>query len=300
MKPPLRLAGMVVFGVVALVLGSTLLRRPCVFAAAPVAFPSTSGNAPFTETSWEKLSDQNLKTYGKAAMPNPKAWRHGETEHFIIHFQKLAEAQRAARDVEFYYQHLKKTFGLDHDYHKGKCRLFIFAKANDWATFLAALNKERFISVTHSGEMGVIAYANDEGFSRQLAFPVTCSVLYHYFPKLPPFWFQLGMAEFEIGNAYAKMKGIGGGERGSGRRGSSIYPLEDLLTATAFPSDRSEFARTSERLVRFLLGKLGPQKFVTLAIKLCEAEKFEEAILEVAPDKFKSYNDFKSAYAQFQ
>jgi hypothetical protein len=39
---------------------------------------------------------------------------------------------------------------------------------------------------------------------------------------------------------------------------------------------------------------------VSLALKLGDGEKFEDAILEVAPEKFKSYRDFSQLFFQFQ
>ncbi len=83
----------------------------------------------------------------------------------------------------------------------------------------------------------------------------------------------------------------------------SCYPLEQALAAASSPKDSSqryEYSRTCERLVRFLLTKLGRQRFVSLGLKLGDGIAFRDAVLDVYPDKFKTYQDFLAAYTLFK
>ncbi|MFA5189999.1 MAG: hypothetical protein WC740_04690 [Verrucomicrobiia bacterium] len=300
MKLPLHCAGTVIFWVVSLACTLPPIAHAHILPVLPAVAPGNA--AAFSEKQWDQLSDKDLKDWGKLAIKNSK-WRHGETEHFIIHYQKLSEAQRAARESEIYCEYLKTDLGLVKDYHKGKNHLFIYAKEEDWNSFCFETKRNRILVSTHyDGEMFILARSNDSTFSQQLAFPVTCAVLRRFFSKDPPHWVTTGVANFEEGNAYKQMKGIGGGDRGSGRRGSAAYPMESLLAANNSPRDSSqryEYSRTCERLVRFLLTKLDRQRFVTLVTKLCERVSFQTAIPAVYPEKFKTYQEFLTAYNSF-
>ncbi len=300
MKAPFLRAGAALFCVVTLAAGqfpSTPPRTP----AAPPA-PAPGAGAAFAEKSWDQLSDKLLLEWGKQAIASGK-WRHGETEHMVIHYQKLAEAQRAAREAEAYYDYITKDFGLEKDYRKGKSHLFIFARNSDWVAFCTEVGKGRIASTSRYSEMYIEAPANNESFSRNLAFPVSCCVMYRFFPKYVPYWVVTGVAFFEEGNAYKKLKGIGGGARGSERHGTAQYPLKDLLLVTASPTDTHEmyeYYRTCERLVRFLLVKGDHRRFVPLVTKVNNGMPFQQAVVEVYPEKFKTFNEFQAAYDLFQ
>ena len=46
----------------------------------------------FTEKSWEQLSSKTVSGWGRAALDiQPQKWKHGETDHFIIHFFRNGE-----------------------------------------------------------------------------------------------------------------------------------------------------------------------------------------------------------------
>jgi hypothetical protein len=48
--------------------------------------------------------------------------------------------------------------------------------------------------------------------------------------------------------------------------------------------------------VRFLITKLDRKRFLPLVNKIVEGAKFEDAVLAVYPDKFKTFADFERAY----
>lgn len=300
MKAPFLRAGTALFCVVTLAAAQFRPTPPRTPAAPPAPAPGAS--AAFVEKSLEQLSDKTLEDWGKKAMAGAK-WRHGETEHMIIHFQKLAEAQRAAREAEAYYDYITKDLGLTKDYRTGKSHLFIFAKSNDWFSFCTEIGKGRIFCTSKGSEMFIEAPANSATFSRHLAFPVTSCVLYRFFPKRVPLWVYQGVSYFEEGNAYKKNKGIAGGERGSERRGTATYSLVDLLNVTQWPTDsseRREYDRTCEKLVRFLLTQVDRRRFASLVLKLGDGVTFQQAVVEVYPDKFKTYKEFQTAYNSFQ
>jgi hypothetical protein len=298
MIPELVRAGMGLVFVAASVCGQSPAFRPqSPPAPPPLLLPAQGAATAFVEKPWDQLSDKTLAEWGQAAMKSAKSWRHGETRSFVIHYHKLAEAQRAAREAEFYYEYVKKDLLLEKDYDTGKNHLFIFDDRTEWETFLAALNKEYFVS-THKGkEMFVYAPANDQTFSQRLAFPVTNCAFRRYFPKALPYWLRIGLGEFETGNAYKQMKGIAGGSRGSGKRQRARdYPFEKLFAAAEYPSQRTDFIATAERIARILLNDLDRKRFVPLGMKLCEGATFEKTIVEMYPQRFRTFDDFRRLY----
>ena len=75
-------------------------------AAGQTSSPAPRAAAPglmLAEKSWEKLSNKKLMEFGEKALgADPHRWKHGETEHFVFHFQELADAQTVGELAEAY------------------------------------------------------------------------------------------------------------------------------------------------------------------------------------------------------
>jgi hypothetical protein len=272
-------------------------------APAPPITPALRGaDTQLVEKPWEQISDQQLFEHGKTALgQNPSKWRHAETEHFVIHYHKRIDAQKVARQAEFYYEQVKKDLMVEKDRFDRKSHIFLFEKDEEWRQFVAeAKLMEWSAGVSYRSELYFLSRQGTGDFAAgTLAHEMTHCIFYRFVPKRIPMWLNEGFAEFESGNAYAKFKGIGGGNRGSGRRGAADFPLQKLLAATEYPKDRQEvheFYRTSERLVRFLMTKLDRNRFVPLVMKLADGATLENAVLEIHPDKFKSFDEFVKRY----
>ena len=190
---------------------------------------------------------------------------------------------------------------VDKDRFDRKNHVFLFEKDEEWRQFVAdAKLPEWSAGVSSRSELFFLSRQGQGDFAAgTLAHETTHCVFYRFVPRRIPMWLNEGFAEFESGNAYAKFKGIGGGSRGSGRGGQAGYPLPKLLAATEYPKEPSEvheFYRTSERLVRFIITKLDRNRFVPLVLKLADGESLEKALLEIYPDRFKSYDEFVKRY----
>jgi hypothetical protein len=257
------------------------------------------------EKPWDKISDQQLFNHGKVALGNnPGAWKHAETDHFVVHYHKIFDAKKVVRQAEFYYQQIKNDLQVAQDRYDRKNQIFVFDKSPEWQQFIQdAKIHEWAAGLSSRSELFFHSRDREGDFaSGVLAHETTHCIFYRFVPKRIPLWLNEGFAEFESGNAYAKFKGIGGGSRGSGKQGAANFPLKKLLAAKEYPEDKTqvhEFYRTSERLVRFLLKKLDPKQFVPLAMKVAEGATLEDAVMEVYPGKFKSFDEFVERYQKF-
>ena len=267
--------------------------------AAPNAPAGRGADVQLVEKPWEQITDQQLFEHGKTALgQNPSKWHHAETEHFVIHFHKRIDAQKVARQAEFYYDQVKKDLLAEKDRFDRKSHIFLFEKDAEWHQFVAdAKFMEWSAGVSYRSELYFLSRQGSGDFAAgTLAHEMTHCIFYRFVPRRIPMWLNEGFAEFESGNAYAKFKGIGGGNRGSGRGGAAGYPLQKLLTATEYPKEQEdvrEFYRTSERL---LITKLDRSRFVPLVIKIADGAKLETAVLEIYSDKFKSFDEFVKRY----
>ena len=270
--------------------------------AAPALPGARGADVPFVEKPWEQITDKQLFEHGKIALgENPSKWHHAETEHFVVHFHKRIDAQKVVRQAEFYYEQVKKDLQVEKDRFDRKSHVFLFEKDSEWHQFVAdAKLMEWSAGVSSRSELYFLSRQGAGDFAAgTLAHEMTHCIFYRFVPRRIPMWLNEGFAEFESGNAYAKFKGIGGGNRGSGRGGAAGYPLQKLLAATEYPTEQAaihEFYRTSERLVRFLVTKLDRNRFVPLVMKLADGVSLEKAVLEIYPDKFKSFDEFVKRY----
>jgi len=270
--------------------------------ATPTAPVARGADTQLVEKPWEQITDQQLFDHGKTALgQNPSKWHHAETEHFVIHFHKRIDAQKVVRQAEFYYDQVKKDLMVEKDRFDRKSHIFLFEKEEEWHQFVAdAKFMEWAAGVSSRSELYFLSRKGSGDFAAgTLAHEMTHCIFYRFVPRRIPMWLNEGFAEFESGNAYAKFKGIGGGNRGSGRGGAAGYPLQKLLAAKEYPKDRNdvhEFYRTSERLVRFLITKLDRNRFVPLVMKIADGASLESAVLEIHADKFKSFDEFVKRY----
>jgi hypothetical protein len=101
---------------------------------------------------WSTISDQSISDWGQAALAiNPGKWKHGETEHFIIHFNRNGEM--IARRCENFYTEIKEFFGNRKDRMENhKSQVFAFYESSDWNKFIAATGLHQFAGVTRGSE----------------------------------------------------------------------------------------------------------------------------------------------------
>lgn len=215
-----------------------------------------AGNTPVNleEKPFVGLSDQRVSDVGRAALAiDTDSWKHGETQHFVIHFQR--SGQRIAGRCEDFYAETREFFGNRSDLKAAyKSHVFAFSDPTAWAAFKRAVElNPLFSGVTADNEFFWKA-TDDRGQFEDLA-PVqrhemTHLVFNRFFEGRPPLWLNEGVAEY-FGHRHEFTST-------AFRRRLKEAPglaLEDLFAATKLPrsdDDVHAFYAESSRIVFFL------------------------------------------------
>ena len=258
--------------------------------------------AKLVETEFDKLSDRTLSDRAKLALKDDKIkWRHGETEHFVYHFQRLTEAQKMAREAEFYYWKIKEDLAVKDDLARGKSHVVIFSREDQWKIFTTDAGIPIWsVGFAVGRELFLLVEPGSSNASDRLAHEMTHLVFFRFVPKPVPLWLNEGFAEYESQAAYAKLKGVGVLAPKSGR--AMPMNLDRLTSLKAYPEDPREvqsFYVESERLVRFLITRHAKESFVPFVNLLADGATFEQALLEKYT-KYRKLEEFKKQFERFQ
>jgi hypothetical protein len=178
-----------------------LPQLPSLPSLTPLSSASSSRDS-FVEKPWDKLSDTELSDWGKLALEiNAAKWKHGETEHFVVHFFRNGEM--IARRSEKFYGEIREFFGNRKDSREGrKSHIFAFYESADWGKFKAddkvSLGKN-FAGVTRGNEFLYMPVNGDKQFDSRgkvQAHEMTHLVFNRFFTGRPPLWLNEGVAEY--------------------------------------------------------------------------------------------------------
>lgn len=289
---------------VALIAAGVVLHANAVLADRQSENEARQKRAKLVEKPLAQLSDTNLSARAQIALRSvDHKWRHGETDHFIYHFQRITEASRLAREAEFFYWKIKDDLRVTGDVLKTKSHIFLMSRKDRWEIFVADARAPYWsVGFAAGRELFMLAEAGDTDISDLLAHELTHLVFFRFVPRQPPLWLHEGFAEYESKAAYARLKGIGMSRQ---RGKNEVAPLDvaQLTGIDAYPSEPAEvyqFYRESERLARFLVTEHDPKQFVPLVNLLADGRTFEQALLETYGSKYRSLDEFKKRYQRFQ
>lgn len=286
-----------------------LLRLGIVLLAVALTAPRAAGQTPaaraaapavkLVEKPWEKLSSKKLMEFGEKALGGePQAWKHGETEHFVFHFQELADAQQVGELAEAYYRQIQADLGVTQDRLTRKNHVFIFNDGDKWQQFVQIVRiGEWAMGVARRTELFLFSPKGSRFATGALGHEITHCIFYRFVPNPVPLWLNEGFAEFESIHAYAKFRGLDETRYGSR---PILYPLKPLLAATRYPKEEVwKFYAASERLVRFLLTRQDRRKFLPFVQMVASGAKTEDALLFIYHDSFKTFAEFAAAFEKF-
>ena len=279
------------------------------FAATP---PSAAPrDTKLVEKKFEELSNQTPSADGvKALAINAAKWRHAETDNFILHYRRVTEAQKVAREVEYDLWFVATTLGATKDRYTKKSHVYVFEDAEEWKQFLAvssnpmkwaasyAYGDELFLNVRGGGNTGPGANFD----SNTLAHETTHAVVARIYPgKRWPLWLNEGFAEYMGGASIAARKGQSA-KRHQGNLTMAEMPLATLESLAAYPANEAgigQLYQTSEKFVRFLMSEGPKERIAQFIDAVVGGKKMQEAVLEVYGDKFKSWDAFMRKYERF-
>lgn len=282
--------------------------------AAPAPWPSAAPEASpprevaLVEKPLAAMPPTNLSPLARRALAfDPEKWKHAETPNFVLHYRRVTEAQKVAREIEYDLWFTAKTLGAAPDRYRQKSNVFVFEDDAEWAQFLSdghmpewmasfAFGDELFLEVRNTAGSGP-RFASDI-----LAHETTHAVVARLYPgQIWPLWLSEGFAEYMSGASVAARKGqtLKRLQHNLTEAGMS---LDDLFAMTAYPTDQEKVAQlyeTSERLVRFLMTELPRERLARFAEAIGGGATFDRALLAVYGDKIKDMDAFRAAYAKF-
>ena len=153
----------------------------------------------FKEKKLDDFSDTAMSDWGDLALGiSHLKWKHGETEHFIIHFFRNGE--KIARRCEVFYTEIKEFFGNRPDLRSAqKSQVFAFHDGADWKQFTGKITLEWAGGVTRGDEFFYLP-VNEEGRfdnkGKVQAHEMTHLIFNRFFRGHPPLWLNEGIAEY--------------------------------------------------------------------------------------------------------
>ncbi len=264
------------------------------------------GEVPLVERPWDQLSNTTVSPNGEKALAiNPKRWKHAETDNFILHYRRVTEAHKVAREIEYDIWFVAKTLGASKDAYKKKSHVFIFEDDMEWERFLAdttipnwagsfAIGDELFLNVRRSEATGSFD-------SRTLAHETTHAVVARLYTTRWPLWLSEGFAEYMGTASVAARKNVFLKGQQHTLPFASLS-LDQMTAMTRYPDDPvqvSQLYESSEKLVRFILTDLPKDRFLSFVDAILAGYPLKDAVMRIYGDKFKDFGEFEKKYERF-
>lgn len=259
------------------------------------------------EKKWEELPNQEVSPQGREALDiDAKKWKHAETENFILHYRRVTEAKKVAREIEYDLWFVAKTLGAEKKDYARKSHVYVFEDEAEWKSFLGQMGLPEWVASYALGDelfLNVRQTAGANRFDSQtLAHETTHAVVARlYVGKNWPLWLGEGFAEYMGGASVAARKNQTV-KRHQGKLRAADMPLEELVSLTNYPSDRelvSRLYQTSEQFVRFLMNDFPPDRFPKFIDAMLEGGDLQATVLKLYGDKVKDWSDFMRKYERF-
>jgi hypothetical protein len=252
------------------------------------------------EKTWEQLTDKELSDWGRQALKiNSAKWKHGETEHFVIHHFRMGEM--VARRCELFYSDIRQFFGNRADQIPGKkSHVFAFFEPADWKQFVAGTGlPAQARGVTRGNEFFYMPVDDGKQFDfkgRVQAHEMTHLVFNRFFTGMPPLWLNEGIAEY-----FGMRKTMTTIDFRKALGAAPAFDLDALLTAKRYPTgEQAMFAFYTEAaiVVDFLTESAQRQALLPKFVdSLIEGKSLEESLNTYG---YKSIEEFYTAYKTYR
>ena len=245
------------------------------------------------EVAFAELSQPDQNPLGAQALAiNAADWKHGETEHFIYHYQRSYVATPVAVEAEFSFRVIAKELAQPQVPWPQKAHIYIFERPDAWESFQTAGQLEQWTGGIQSGGSLFIVRNPAYRFSdNTLGHEVAHLVLYRLYGPRIPLWLNEGFAQYVSKNAHAsyqRARGYLSKPSSNSVASEKLFPLTALATMTYPPTEQVEtFYDESERLVRFLAASDKP-KFLELLDLLAKGQTLSDALVRTNAATFPS------------
>lgn len=271
--------------------------------------PEPPREIPLKVVKIEDLPDLEISEHGRIALAlDPEKWRLAETPNFMIHYRRVTEAKKVAREVEYDLWFVAEALKASREQYAKKSQVFVFQDEAEWAEFLSKLpgTPSWFASFAYGDELflNIRRSSGPDRFDSQtLAHECTHAVVARLYPdKRFPLYLSEGFAEYMGSASVARRK-----NQSIGRHQSELFmasmPLEELLALSAYPESEErvgQLYQTSEKLVRYMYAKYPPASFPQFIDEVLAGTGFQDAVMKVYGAQLKSYEEFASGFEKFE
>lgn len=242
---------------------------------------------------------QEMSDWGRGALDiESKKWKHGETEHFIIHYFRNGE--KVARRSEAMYAEIWEFFGHRADLMPGhKSQVFAFHEIDDWKKFRDLTGLEWIAGVTRGDEFFYMSASEEGRFDSKgkvQAHEMTHLIFNRFFHGHPPLWLNEGIAEYF---GQRKTAGIGEFRRQMGF--ATPVPLDKLFEAQAYPKSEADiqaFYAEAAIIVDFLTRTQERAKLLPVFVE--SMIEHNDAASALKMYGYRDVADFEKAYARYR
>ena len=242
-----------------------------------------SGLNALPEIAFSQLSQPDQNTLGaKALALDSAAWKHGETEHFIYHYQRSFVATPVAVEAEFYFRVVARELGRPDVPWPQKAHIYIFEQPTAWEAFQGVGGLEPWTGgIQSGGSLFIVRNPAYRFTDNSLGHEVAHLVLHRLYGSRIPLWLNEGFAQYVSKGAHAsyqRARGYLSKPSSHGVAEEKLFPLATLATMNYPPADQVRtFYDESERLVRFLASS-EKTKFLELLELLASGQRLDDAL----------------------
>ena len=246
--------------------------------------------APKDDFAWTEVTATNmdvatLSPLGKQVLGNDEwKWKHAQTDHFVLHFEKDIFAAKVARMGEFFYSYVANDMKGVVDRAGGRSHIFVFRNEKDWKSFQALMGPggmEWAFSLVQGTAMYLQQAGDIQSSAEVLGHEMTHLVVNRFFTQRLPLWLNEGIAEWYGEFAYAEFKGVKKSKKAQFKGLKRPYALADLLSAEGYPAGPHmvrSFYDTSSYLVAFFMLEKPQEKFLPFITDMAGGMRPEQAL----------------------
>jgi hypothetical protein len=259
--------------------------------------------APLRQENWDQLPNKQISALGSEALGmNPRAWYHGETENFILHYRTFSDALQIAREIEFDLWFVARTLGATREQYARKSHVYVFQDDREWHVFVkqADYRQPWAHSFAIHDELFLNVHGTGLGFeSHTLAHETTHAVVSRiYQNRRWPLWLSEGFADYMADACGAVRRGLAPGAYPRNLP-SATMTLTELIAISRYPEDRPSVTRLYEsgtKFVRYLFAQYPADLFLKFVDRLLDGAPVSVALPDVYGEEFRDLSVFDKRF----
>lgn len=247
------------------------------------------------------MANREISPAGVQALAlQPAQWRHGETDHFIVHYRSMSDVLQVGREIEFHLWYVAQSLGALPEQYARKSHLYIFRNQKEWLKFLDEVRVPAWVhSFASRDDLFLELKAAEGGFDSQtLAHETTHAIVARiYGNRRWPLWLGEGFAEY-MGEASVAARNSRSPRSNQRKLQFAEMTVAEVFATKRYPEAPLEVARlyaTSAKLVRYLFDTYSRELFPKFVALVIEGRPPTEALLAIYGKEFSNLAEFEKS-----